>query len=44
MVDYGRKYDRLYVTIVTPYKDDGCVEVDEGQLRNFLQYFLQSDS
>jgi 4-hydroxy-tetrahydrodipicolinate synthase len=41
MVDYGKKYDRLYVTIVTPYKDDGSFEVDEGQLRNFLQYFLQ---
>ncbi len=41
MVDYGKKYDRLYVTIVTPYKDDGSLEVDEGQLRTFLQYFLQ---
>jgi 4-hydroxy-tetrahydrodipicolinate synthase len=40
MVDYGKKYDRLYVTIVTPYKD-GSMEIDEGQLRKFLQYFLQ---
>jgi 4-hydroxy-tetrahydrodipicolinate synthase len=40
MADYGTKYDRLYVTIVTPYKDDGSFEVDEGQLRKFLQYFL----
>lgn len=41
MVDYGNKYDRLYVTIVTPYKDDGSLDVDESQLRKFLQYFLQ---
>ncbi|MFH1489578.1 MAG: dihydrodipicolinate synthase family protein [Pseudomonadota bacterium] len=41
MKDYGNKYDRLYVTIVTPYKDDGSFQVDEAQLRKFLQYFLQ---
>ncbi|MEW6667321.1 MAG: dihydrodipicolinate synthase family protein [Thermodesulfobacteriota bacterium] len=41
MVDYGTKYDRLYETIVTPYKDDGSFALDEGQLRKFLQYFLQ---
>jgi 4-hydroxy-tetrahydrodipicolinate synthase len=40
MVDYGTKYDRLYVTIVTPYKDGGSFEIDEAQLRKFLQYFL----
>ncbi len=39
MVDYGKKYDRLYVTIVTPYKD-GTFDVDEAQLRKFLQFFL----
>ncbi len=43
MVDYGKKYDRLYVTIVTPYKDDGSLQVDESQLRRFLQYFLQKN-
>ena len=40
MVDYGKKYDRLYVAIVTPYKDN-TYDVDEGQLRTFLKYFLQ---
>jgi dihydrodipicolinate synthase/N-acetylneuraminate lyase len=39
MVDYGRKYDRLYVPIVTPYKDN-TYEPDEGQLRSFLRRFL----
>lgn len=40
MVNYGRKYDRLYVAIVTPYKDN-TYEPDEGQLRVFLRLFLQ---
>ena len=40
MVDYGRKYDRLYVAIVTPYKDN-TFEIDEGQMRAFLRLFLQ---
>jgi len=40
MVDYGNKYDRLYVAIVTPYKDN-TYEPDEAQLREFLQFFLQ---
>lgn len=40
MVNYGRKYDRLYVAIVTPYKDN-TYEPDEGQLRAFLRLFLQ---
>ena len=34
-----RKYDRLYVAILTPYKQDGSV--DEAALRKFLQYFTQ---
>ena len=40
MIDYGNKYDRLYVTIVTPYKD-GSFDIDEEQLRKFLRYFLE---
>lgn len=40
MVNYGSKYDRLYVAIITPYKDN-TYEVDEGQLRAFLRVFLQ---
>lgn len=40
MVDYGKKYDRLYVAIVTPHKD-GTYEPDEAQMRQWLQYFMQ---
>ncbi|MFC1867406.1 dihydrodipicolinate synthase family protein [Thermodesulfobacteriota bacterium] len=40
MTDYGTKYDRLYVAIVTPYKDNSF-EPDEAQLREFLRFFLQ---
>ncbi|MDP6178423.1 MAG: dihydrodipicolinate synthase family protein [Desulfatiglandales bacterium] len=40
MVDYGTKYDRLYVAIVTPYTDN-TYKPDEAQLRSFLQFFLQ---
>ena len=34
------KYDRLYVAVLTPYKDN-TYEIDEKQLRNLLQIFLQ---
>ena len=34
------KNDRLYVAIVTPYKDN-TYDIDEGQLRAFLRYFMQ---
>lgn len=40
MVNYGRKYDRLYVAIVTPYKDN-TYDVDENQLRALLRVFMQ---
>ena len=40
MVNFGNKYDRLYVAIVTPYKDN-TYEIDEGQLRSLLRLFLQ---
>lgn len=40
MVNFGNKYDRLYVAIVTPYKDN-TYEIDEGQLRALLKVFLQ---
>jgi 4-hydroxy-tetrahydrodipicolinate synthase len=40
MVDYGRKYDRLFVPIVTPFKDN-TYDPDETQLRSFLRVFLQ---
>ena len=40
MTNEKHKYDRLYVAIVTPYKDN-TYDVDEGQLRTFLKYFLQ---
>jgi 4-hydroxy-tetrahydrodipicolinate synthase len=33
------EYDRLYVAIVTPMKENG--EVDEGELRKHLRYFMQ---
>jgi dihydrodipicolinate synthase/N-acetylneuraminate lyase len=40
MVNYGKRYDRLYVAIVTPYKDN-TYEPDEEQLRAFLRLFLR---
>ncbi len=40
MVSYGNKYDKLYVAVVTPYKDN-TYEIDEGQLRSLLRVFLQ---
>jgi dihydrodipicolinate synthase/N-acetylneuraminate lyase len=40
MVDYGNKYDRMYVAIITPFKD-GTYDPDEAQLREFLRFFLQ---
>jgi len=36
---FGTKFDRLYVAVVTPYKED--YEVDEPALRSLLQYFMQ---
>jgi 4-hydroxy-tetrahydrodipicolinate synthase len=40
MADYGRKYDRLYVPIVTPFKDN-TYDPDEAQLRSFLRRYLE---
>jgi 4-hydroxy-tetrahydrodipicolinate synthase len=34
------KYDRLYVALLTPYKDN-TYNIDEKQLRNLLQIFLR---
>ncbi len=42
MLDYGKKYDRLYVAIVTPHKDN-TYDPDEAQLRKFLRFFLQPE-
>jgi 4-hydroxy-tetrahydrodipicolinate synthase len=36
---YGTEYDRLFVAVVTTYKDN--FEVDEPALRKLLQYFMQ---
>jgi 4-hydroxy-tetrahydrodipicolinate synthase len=36
---FGTRYDRLYVTVVTPFKEN--YDVDEPALRKFLQYFMQ---
>lgn len=36
---YGKKYDRLYSTVLTPHKKD--LSVDEAALRKLLQYFMQ---
>lgn len=36
---FGSKYDRLYVAMVTPFKEN--YEVDESALRKLLQYFMQ---
>lgn len=41
MLDFGSKYDRLYVALITPYKDN-TYELDEKQLRAFLRMFLQA--
>jgi len=35
----NNKYDRLYVAIVTPFKEN--YDVDEIALRKLLQYFMQ---
>ena len=40
MKDYGTQYDRMYVAIVTPHKDN-TYDPDEDQLRKFLRYFMQ---
>ena len=39
VADFGKKYDRLYVALLTPYKEN--FEVDESALRSFLRYFMQ---
>lgn len=41
MKDYNqdKEYDRLYVALLTPYKED--YKVDEQALRKFLRYFMQ---
>jgi dihydrodipicolinate synthase/N-acetylneuraminate lyase len=36
---YGTKFDRLFVTVLTPYKKD--LTVDERAFRKQLQYFMQ---
>jgi dihydrodipicolinate synthase/N-acetylneuraminate lyase len=36
---FGRKFDRLFVAVVTPLKEN--YEVDEPALRKLLQYFMQ---
>ncbi|MFC2010378.1 dihydrodipicolinate synthase family protein [Chloroflexota bacterium] len=36
---FGKNYDCLYVTVVTPFKEN--YEVDEAALRRLLQYFMQ---
>jgi dihydrodipicolinate synthase/N-acetylneuraminate lyase len=38
-IRFGTKYDRLYVAMNTPYKEN--FQVDEAALRKFLRYFLQ---
>ena len=35
-----RKYERLYVALLTPYKDHSF-DIDEKQLRNLIRLFLQ---
>jgi 4-hydroxy-tetrahydrodipicolinate synthase len=37
---YDTKYDRLYVALLTPFKDN--FDVDEAALRKFLRYFMQN--
>jgi 4-hydroxy-tetrahydrodipicolinate synthase len=36
---FGTEFDRLFVAVVTPYKEN--YEVDEAALRKLLQYFMQ---
>lgn len=36
---FGKKYDRLYATVLTPYKED--YQIDEPALRKMLEYFMQ---
>lgn len=36
---FGKKFDRLYVAVMTPYKEN--YEVNELALRKLLQYFMQ---
>jgi 4-hydroxy-tetrahydrodipicolinate synthase len=36
---FGTKYDRLFVALLTPFKEN--YDVDELALRRFLQYFMQ---
>jgi len=36
---FGKNYDRLYSTVVTPFMED--YQVDEPALRKLLQYFMQ---
>lgn len=38
--NFGNKYDRLFVALVTPYKENSY-EVDEPALRSLLQYYTQ---
>lgn len=38
---FGKKFDRLYAAVVTPYKDD--YEVDEAALRKLLKYFMKQN-
>lgn len=42
MAQFGHKYDRLFVAVVTPYQD-GTFVPDEGQLRRLLRMFLQPE-
>lgn len=37
---FGKKYDRLFVAVLTPFKEN--YEVDEPALRKLLQYFMQA--
>jgi 4-hydroxy-tetrahydrodipicolinate synthase len=37
---FGRKYDRLFVAVLTPFKENYAV--DEAALRKLLKYFMQS--
>ncbi len=36
---FGRKFDRLFVAVLTPMKED--YTIDEPAMRNFLRYFMQ---
>jgi dihydrodipicolinate synthase/N-acetylneuraminate lyase len=36
---FGTKYDRLFVAVLTPMKENYAV--DEPALRKLLQYFMQ---